>query len=139
MMGYDELERVLGKAASAYSDACRRHPVFPKRVTNEPVGELTAVLKTLRRLNDIDGSPRQSIRSVQSEELLEAVIEGKRRNWSKAKAETLHLIATAIRAYEFYDEMERGSSAKSPFTNGRKNATIRGVKTPMKIGDANER
>lgn len=112
-MGYDEIQQLFGKAASAYADACFRHPVFPKRVTNETIGELTTVLKTLRRLNDIDGSPRQTIRSVQSEEFLEAVIEGKRKHWSEAKEETLHLIATAMRAYEFYDEMERGSSAKS--------------------------
>lgn len=107
MMTYDEIQACFGLAASEYAAACRKHPVFPTEASAEKALVLEEVLSEVRHLNRRDDLPTCTIRSVQSEELLEAVIEAKRGRWAKAKQETLHLIATAMRAYEHYSEMER--------------------------------
>lgn len=110
MMGYDQVEQLFGKAASAYAEACQKHPIFPTVASRDSAEKLADVLDTLRvKCNSSDTSPHISIRSVQSEELLEAVIEAQRGNYAAAKAETLHLIATAMRAYEVYDALEKSS------------------------------
>lgn len=107
-MGYDEIQQLFGKAASAYAEACQKHPIFPTVASRDSEEKLVDILDTLRIMyNAKDTSPKISIRSVQSEELLEAVIEAKRGNYAAAKAETLHLIATAMRAYEVYDALEK--------------------------------
>lgn len=108
MMGYDQIQQLFGKAASAYAEACRKHPTFPTVALRDSTEKMEDVLDTLRmKCNSSDTSPHISICSVQSEELLEAVIEAQRGNWAAAKAETLHLIATAMRAYEVYDAREK--------------------------------
>lgn len=109
-MGYDEIQQLFGKAASAYAEACQKHPIFPTVASRESDEKMADVLDTLRiKYNSSDTSPHISISSVQSEELLEAVIEAKRGNYAAAKAETLQLIATAMRAYEVYDALEKAS------------------------------
>lgn len=104
MMGYDELERCLGKAATAYAGACAKHPVFPSRASYHPEWKRVINLEYLRnRVNRRDEGRDCSIHSVQEEELLEAVNEAANGNWDAAIEETYHLIATALRAVEYYE------------------------------------
>ena len=87
----------------AVANAERKHPHFPVNPTNEDEQLLVVLLEKLRsRYNHRDSSDSCTIRSVQSEEQLEAIVEAKRGNWAKACEETLHLISTAVRAYDYY-------------------------------------
>ena len=106
MMDYNQVERLLGKAASEYASACKKHPVYPTRISCAELKELKLQLSMVRADNEGDNGESFSVHSVQAEELLEALIEAQAGNWKQAKLETLHLIATAIRAYELYDAME---------------------------------
>lgn len=116
MLGYDQLEQLFGKVATEYAAACRKHPVYPKTPANEPRWSLLLLLERIRnRFNRSDERRECTIRSVQSEELLEAITAAQAGNWAEAKVETLHLMATAVRAWEYYDEMERQDAlAKTP-------------------------
>lgn len=112
MMSYDKLEQVLGKAAAQYAAACKKHPVFPTRISPVGLSELKGQLEYVRVDNAGDAGERFSVHSVQTEEALEAMIEAWRGNWKEAKLETLHLIATALRAYELYEKLEAAKSKK---------------------------
>lgn len=104
MMEYDGIQRLFGKAATAYASACAKHPVFPTVASHQPEWKRTMELEWLRRhFNHNDESRDCTIHSVQCEELLEAIAEAEKGNWQEAIDETLHLIATAMRAIEFYD------------------------------------
>lgn len=96
----------------AVEKAERKHPHFPTNPTTEDESLLLVLLEKLRsRYNHCDEGENCTIRSIQSEEQLEAIVEAKRGNWAKACEETLHLIATAVRAYDYYLarlEAERG-------------------------------
>lgn len=111
-MNYDTLEQVLGKAASEYAAACKKHPVFPTRISPVLYGEMKKWLGQVRADNEGDAGNRFSVHSVQTEEALEALIEARRGNYKQAKLETLHLIATALRAYELYDSLAKAKGAK---------------------------
>ena len=87
----------------AVANAERKHPHFPTNPSTESEGVLVVLLDKLRwRFNRRDTDADCSIRSIQSEEQLEAIIAAKQGKWKEACEETLHLIATAIRAYDYY-------------------------------------
>lgn len=107
MMGYDALESVLGKVASAYADACARHPVFPTRATIcEPKknDELLAFLQN--EVNADDAGEKISVQSVLDEEVLEGIVALRDGNLAAARDEFLQVAAVAIRAYELCANME---------------------------------
>lgn len=112
-MDYDTLEQVLGKAATQYAAACQKHPVFP--VVPALVGRqwVDGRVAQFRSFNDSHGDAGTSVMAVQSEELYEAVQAAQAGDYAQAKLETLHLIATALRAYELYDGLERNGGEKS--------------------------
>lgn len=87
----------------AVANAERKHPHFPTNPSTEGEDVLIVLLDKLRwRFNRRDTDADCSIRSIQSEEQLEAIIAAKQGKWKEACEETLHLIATAIRAYDYY-------------------------------------
>lgn len=98
----------------AVANAERKHPHFPTNPSTEGEDVLVVLLDKLRwRFNRSDTDADCTIRSIQSEEQLEAIIEAQRGHWAKACEETLHLIATAVRAYDYYLsrlEAEKGAT-----------------------------
>ena len=87
----------------AVASAERKHPRFPTNPSTESEDVLIVLLDKLRwRFNRCDTDADCSIRSIQTEEQLEAIIAAKQGKWREACEETLHLIATAIRAYDYY-------------------------------------
>ena len=87
----------------AVAEAERKHPRFPTNPSTEGEGVLVVLLDKLRwRFNRRDTDQDCTIRSIQSEEQLEAIIAAKQGKWKEACEETLHLIATAVRAYDYY-------------------------------------
>ena len=103
MMNREQIRSLICQAIGEYEAACAKHPVFPTCPTVEPKWQRLMTLERLRtRFNHNDESQNCTIQSVQEEELLEAIAEAETGNWAKACEETIHLIATAVRAYEYY-------------------------------------
>lgn len=100
-----KFDKLFSQIRRGYKSACDKHPMFPHSPTALSPTHIRGLLNHVRDCNTPDCGPNCSIRSIQSEEQLEALYEAKLRNWSEAKKETVHLIVTAVRAYEFYDQM----------------------------------
>lgn len=99
-VSWDVLDPLIHEAVA---EAERKHPHFPTNPSTESEDVLIVLLDKLRwRFNRRDTDADCSIRSIQTEEQLEAIIAAKKGKWKEACEETLHLIATAVRAYDYY-------------------------------------